>query len=129
MYPGPNATEWNMSVYGEVMNYWAELEFEDTGEYPPDYPWQSNAWLLFDTIPGGMAYTIDPGLKNPYADQFSLGIERELLPDFSIGATFIYKIEKNLMGWEDRGGEYVQLAGHLLTMERFILFGIKPSTP
>lgn len=86
MYPGPNATDWTM--------YW----------------WDGAGWVFWDMVPGGMAYTIDPDLKNPYADQFSLGIERELLPDFSLGATFIYKIEKNLVGWEDRGGDYVQVS-------------------
>jgi hypothetical protein len=86
MYPGPNVPDWTM--------YW----------------WDGAQWVFWDMVPGGMAYTIDPDLKNPYADQFSLGIERELSPGFSLGATFIYKIEKNLIGWEDRGGEYVQVS-------------------
>jgi hypothetical protein len=53
-----------------------------------------------------MGYTVDPELKNPYADIFSLGLERELMPNLSLGATFIYKKEKDLIGWEDRGATY-----------------------
>lgn len=83
-WPGPNVTDW-------TMYYWDEWGQE---------------WVVMDYIPGGMAYTLDPGLKNPYADQYSIGLERELFPNFSIGATFIYKTEKNLIGWEDRGGTY-----------------------
>ena len=88
IWPGPNATDWKMFLW--------DLEFEE--------------WILWDYLPGGMAYNIDPKLKNPYADQFSIGLERELLPDFSLGATLIYKIEKNLLGWEDRGATYEQIS-------------------
>lgn len=83
-WPGPNVTDW-------TMYYWDEWGQE---------------WVVMDYIPGGMAYTLDPDLKNPYADQYSIGLERELFPNSSISATFIYKTEKNLIGWEDRGGTY-----------------------
>jgi len=83
-WPGPNVTDWTASY---------KLEGEEE-------------WTVYDFIPGGMAYTLDPDLKNPYSDQFSIGLERELSPNIVIGATFIYKTEKNLIGWEDRGGTY-----------------------
>ncbi len=38
----------------------------------------------------------DPNLKDSYTDQFSLNIERELVKDFSIGATYIYKNRGNI---------------------------------
>jgi len=83
-WPGPNVTDWTSSY---------QLEGEEE-------------WTVYDFIPGGMAYTLDPDLKNPYSDQFSIGLERELFPNLSIGAIFIYKTEKDLIGWEDRGGTY-----------------------
>jgi hypothetical protein len=85
--PGPGVTDWDK------------------------YYWDGNSqtWILIDTIPGVMGYTVDPKLKNPYADQISFGLEREILPNFSLGATFLYKNEKNLLGWEDRGGEYEKI--------------------
>jgi outer membrane receptor protein involved in Fe transport len=33
----------------------------------------------------------DPNLKDQYSDQFTLNLEREVLKDFSVSATFIYK--------------------------------------
>ncbi len=86
-WPGPNVSDWYM---------WA-------------YNWDTEAYdILIDFIPGEMDYSIDPDLQNPYADQFSIGLERELFPDFSVGALFMYKKEKNLIGWEDIGATYEQ---------------------
>ena len=87
IYPGPAATDWSIYTY--------DLDIED--------------YVLWYTIPGEVGYTVDPKLRNPYADVFSLGLERELLPNLSAGATFIYKKEKDLLGWEDRGATYEQI--------------------
>lgn len=84
-WPGPNVTDWTA------------------------FSLDGTEWVQFDKIPGAMNYTVDPKLKNPYADQFSIGLERELGPNLSIGATYIYKHEKNLIGWEDRGATYEQV--------------------
>jgi hypothetical protein len=86
-WPGPNVTDY--TIYS--------------------WDWDLNAWAFFDTVPGAMNYTVDPKLKNPYADQFSIGLEREFLANFAVGATYIYKHEKNLIGWEDRGAQYEQV--------------------
>jgi hypothetical protein len=87
IYPGPAATDW--SIY--------------------TYDWDIGDYVLWYTIPGEIGFTIDPKLKNPYADVFSLGLERELLPNLSAGAAYIYKKEKDLLGWEDRGAHYAQV--------------------
>ncbi len=39
---------------------------------------------------------VAPGLKDQYTDQFSLNIERELVKDISLSATYIYKNAGNL---------------------------------
>ena len=41
--------------------------------------------------------TIDPNLKNEYVDQFYVGIERELMPDLGVNASYIYKREKDFI--------------------------------
>ena len=46
--------------------------------------------------------TVDPNIKSPYADEFNVGIERELFEDFSASATFIAKWEKSLIDDVDR---------------------------
>jgi len=88
VFPGPNVTDENVYYF----------DWYDTLD-----------WVLWYTTPGEAHYTLDENLKNPYADQFSLGLERELLPNFSVGATFIYKKEKDLLGLTDRGGTYEQI--------------------
>lgn len=74
------------------------------------YDWGIEDYVLWYTIPGEMGWNIDRKLRNPYADTFSLGLEREFLPNLSVGATFIYKKEKDLIGWEDRGATYEQIS-------------------
>jgi hypothetical protein len=52
---------------------------------------------------------MDPDLKNPYSDLFSVGLERELLPDFGIELMYIHKRIKDLMGLEGRGSTYEEV--------------------
>jgi hypothetical protein len=87
-YPGPAVSDYHVSYFD----------------------WDIEDYVLWYTIPGGMRYTVDPELKNPYADIFSVGLERELMPNLSVGASFIYKKEKDLIGWEDRGATYEQIS-------------------
>jgi len=87
-YPGPNVTDWSWYYYD----------------------WDIGDWVLQDVIPGVMNYHIDPEYKTPHSDQLSLGLERELAANLSMGLTLIYKKEKNLIGWEDRGADYEQVA-------------------
>lgn len=60
-------------------------------------------WFLYDQISGDAGYTMDPDLKNPVSSQFTIGIDREIMRDFAIGFSFVYKKEWNLIGLEDRG--------------------------
>ncbi|MCK4805420.1 MAG: hypothetical protein KAT88_12710, partial [Spirochaetes bacterium] len=48
-------------------------------------------------------------IKNPYSEQLFIGLERELIPDFSVGAMYIHKTEGNNLGWEGRNTEYDQV--------------------
>lgn len=83
--PGPGVTDW----YG--------------------YEWTGTEWELFDYVPGELGYKMDPNLKNPYAEQAFIGLERELLTDFSIGAMFLYKTEGNSIGFEGRNSTYEEI--------------------
>lgn len=74
------------------------------------YQWNGTIWDLIFTIPGETGYIVDKHTKNPYADQLQIGLEREILPNFSAGATFIYKKEKDGIGFENRGGIYERIS-------------------
>jgi len=43
-------------------------------------------------------YTLDPDIKHPYMNQFTVSIERELFRDASLSATYIYRDWKNIIG-------------------------------
>lgn len=59
------------------------------------------------TIPGAMGYRVDKNLKNPYSDQFSVGLERQLSADFSVDLTYLYKIQRNVIGFTNAAGIYL----------------------
>jgi Carboxypeptidase regulatory-like domain/TonB dependent receptor len=49
---------------------------------------------------------IDPNIRQSYVDQFLGGIERQLLPDFSLTAQVISRRFKDFMGFIDTGSVY-----------------------
>ena len=87
-YPGPNITDLNVYYYD----------------------WDLEEYVHWYTLPAESTYVLNPNLKHPYADLFSIGLERELLPDFSIAATYVYKKQKNLIGLEERAGIYEEVS-------------------
>jgi outer membrane receptor protein involved in Fe transport len=72
--------------------------------------WHDGAEFLLDLhIPGGTSqYTIDPDLKQQYMDQWTVGVERELVKDLSLGVTYINRRNYNQIAPVDIGGQYVQ---------------------
>jgi hypothetical protein len=65
-------------------------------------------WVQYRVMPDGTkvevyraAYTnptaIDPNVRLPYSDQFTVGLERTIMKDASIGVTFIYREYKDFI--------------------------------
>jgi hypothetical protein len=50
--------------------------------------------------------SIDADTKNPYTDQFSIGVDRELVPNLAISATYVHTESKRPIGWIDTTGVY-----------------------
>ncbi|MBN1222173.1 MAG: hypothetical protein JXB23_02910 [Candidatus Aminicenantes bacterium] len=77
---------------------------------------------------GGVVDAVDPDYKIPHAIQFSIGLEREFLQNFSMGLNLIFKKEKDLIGWQDRRATYAQVTrvspenGYNLSREFGIFF-------
>jgi hypothetical protein len=86
-WPGPGYTDWYM--------YWWDPDFEE--------------WELVDFAPGEIGYIMDPNIKNPYSEHIFVGLEREIVSDFSVGAMYMHKSEGNSLGWEGRNTEYEQV--------------------
>jgi len=73
------------------------------------YEWTGTEWELFDYVPGEIGYIMDPNLKNPYATQAFVGLEREIITDFTLGVMYLYKKEGNSIGFEGRNAIYEQV--------------------
>jgi hypothetical protein len=74
-------------------------------------------WYWYDPDTGGYTWQtehidpianrgIDRNIKSPYSDSFSVGIEREILPDFSLSLTGIYKESKHPVDDQNTTAEY-----------------------
>lgn len=68
-----------------------------------DYDRQIEPTDSFSTIylpPGAFDFDIESEINTdstaPYTDEFTVGLEHELVKDFSVGATFIYKYKQNI---------------------------------
>lgn len=66
---------------------------------------------------------IDGSVTSPYADEINIGIEREIMEDLSISATFIAKWEKNAI--DDVDNEHVEVE-HLKKTGEDRWFGYTP---
>jgi hypothetical protein len=60
----------------------------------PDGPW--TPFFLFEQ----KGTTVDPDLRAPETDQFTLGYQRQLGESFTVGVQAVYKETKNLIGFE-----------------------------
>ena len=49
---------------------------------------------------------VDPNMVDPSTDQFSVGIDHELMNNMAVTASYIYKYGRNIIGWRDIGGIY-----------------------
>lgn len=71
-----------------------------TGVYDiPWYSWNPTAQL-----------GLDPNLKTPYSDQFSMAVEREIAANFSLSATFIYKKSANSINQTNTAAQYEEIS-------------------
>jgi len=81
-----------------------------TDRYWYEYNWDTGAYdILYEHINPLANIGIDPNLKNPYSDQYSVGIEREIFPEFSLSLTGIYKKSKDMIATQNTGGLYEQI--------------------
>ena len=71
------------------------------------YNWDTLAYdILYEHIDPIANRGTDRNMKNPYSDQFSVGIEREIFPDFSLSLTGLYKESKDPIGSQNATAKY-----------------------
>jgi hypothetical protein len=92
-------------------------------------------WVMYELLPDGTKVeiwrvpyskpaTMDPHIGVPYSDQFTVGLERTIMQDASVGVTFIYREYKDFIGrvnmtaiWEKGPYTYEDQNGNLQTIE------------
>ncbi len=100
---GPHVSRMNAGLRAEIDYPWTDLngdtfiqrnEIDDT-----DVLWASN---VDPDNPGSVTSPNqrDPDTSAPTTDEIIIGLERELIPDFSMGVNYIYKRFGN-MEWDD----------------------------
>jgi len=93
-------------IWGEVYNMWSEELFEEEGEHFEGYPFPEDEWILDWEDTWENEYTVDPDLKMAYMNQYVIGIERELMRDVSVGASFIYRTNHDFQDKVNITGEW-----------------------
>ena len=68
------------------------------GNNYPDYPGEFTR-LISRNLPGGN--TIAPGLKSPYSDEVTAGLERSLTPRLAVSARYTYRTNRRIMANTD----------------------------
>jgi hypothetical protein len=104
------------SIRGSWSRYNEYLMIQYIGIANPMYP-NSGSWYWYDDNynriieptdtfvnqwypPGAFDFDIESEVNldatAPYTDEFTIGVEREVAKDFSVGATFVYKHKQNI---------------------------------
>lgn len=77
--------DWKLYVWGPTYNDW----------YGTDY---GDEWVLdWVTNWGSTTTTMDENLSMPYMHQYTIGIERELFRDLSLGVNLIHRVNRNFI--------------------------------
>jgi hypothetical protein len=69
-------------------------------------------------------YSIDPDISMPYVDQYTVGIERELFKDLTLGVTYIYRNFQNFIDRVNTTGEFEKVADSYTDAESGITYNI-----
>ena len=96
--------------YGRYYNFNTWFSFYGYGPY-------SMTMSLWYVLPNGEStllsvsgpatnQNIDPNLKRPYVDTFTLGIQREVLRDFTVEINYIHKEFRDMQGDVNTAGTY-----------------------
>jgi len=83
-------------------------------------------WVSYEVLDDGTKYEIyregyteteiDPDISMPYSDQFTFGIERELMKDMTLSLTLIHRIYKNFIALTNMGSQW-ELSPYTFTDE------------
>jgi len=75
------------------------------------YHYENDQFIQDFHFPAGQSrYRMSDDLKQSYMDQLTFGLERQVIKDLSVGATFIYRRNYNQIGAVDIGGQFEKVS-------------------
>jgi hypothetical protein len=98
---------WGRYFEGAYIRTVLDLASTSADSYEYIYNSDTGGWDLDYYLPAGSSqYIIEDELNQSYMDQFTIGIERELVKDLSIGVTYIHRKNHDHISPINIGGEY-----------------------
>lgn len=103
------------ATYGRYYNALLISDFLDatpaiSTAYGYGYNWDTGAyddlWWIWTPLTD---LGLDPDLKSEYTDQISVALEREIFPNFSLSATFVYKKTNNIIARTNTAATYEEI--------------------
>jgi hypothetical protein len=89
------------------------LTGEIGGFHPGVMPLVTRRWVAADNgytqitqYTDRNSVVLDPDLRAPRTDEYSIGVDREIGARFQVAAAFVRKSGANFIGWQDIGGIY-----------------------
>jgi hypothetical protein len=61
---------------------------------------------LVSVVDSKINLAIDPQMRTPRTDEYSIGVDRELRPRLTAAVAYIHKSGENFIAWTDVGGQY-----------------------
>jgi hypothetical protein len=103
---------------------------DDFGDYTTQY-FDGSDWVVTDFTPGTSAYVIDPNLKQPYTNQFTIGVDQQFKSGWNLSAHYIYRSDHDLIEDTNSTGEFAPFDFiNPLTGEHMTLFNqTNPDVP
>jgi len=106
---GKNIFKGHFARYSHQVNYDPAYRVIETGYWEVDYRWyddngdaqaQPNEFGYIRYTDIAEKYEIDPDLKSPYTDEFTVGFERRLNQNLGLSVNFMYRENKRFF-WTD----------------------------
>jgi hypothetical protein len=72
---------------------------------------------------------LDPNIRSPHTDEYSVGVDRELGHSLAMGLTLVRKEGADFIGWTEAGGRYVQGTEALPDGSELPVFRLVPGSP
>jgi len=95
--------------YGRYYDNMFTGNFEWPGPLVNDfysYEWDGKEWVLFNYVSSEGMWSVPRDMENPVNDSFSISLERELFPNFSIEIVGAYKEWRNEVAQKNTTGIY-----------------------